>query len=344
MAGIDLRNKLEDGGIVYGTMLSLSRNPRWARAIGQLNFDYVIIDNEHSAYSRGEVADFIAAINTTGTTSIIRIPIPSSHYVTMALDAGAHGVLVPYCETVEEVQEVVAAARWRPLKGALVDRVMETGEFPSEASKEYLQERNRNTVVMIGIESVPAADNLEDILNVGGIDAIFVGPNDMSVTMGIPDQYDHPDFEEMLRFVIRTSGARNIPVAVHLQSVELSTKWIREGVRFVLHKTDVGALTKASSAILINFDKLATKSPGKRPKKQKNPTSLFDRGIDSRESVTAKFVRFANHYRVGGCSAGDHADGLDDRSRTRSCWEINGNRPNLMAAEFPRPYIARLTV
>jgi 4-hydroxy-2-oxoheptanedioate aldolase len=89
---------------------------------------------------------------------------------------------------------------------------------------------------------VPAADNLEEILKIDGIDAIFVGPNDMSITMGIPDQYDHPDFEEMLRFVIRTCGARNIPVAVHLQSVELSTKWIREGVRFVLHKTDVGAL------------------------------------------------------------------------------------------------------
>ena len=242
MAGIDLRNKLENGGIVYGTMLSLSRNPRWARAIGQLQFDYVIIDNEHSAYSRGEVADFIAAINTTGTTSIVRVPIPSSHYVTMALDAGAQGVLVPYCETVEEVKEVIGAARWRPLKGALAERVMETGEFPSDASKEYLQERNRNTVVMIGIESVPAAENLEEILKIDGIDAIFVGPNDMSITMGIPDQYDHPDFEEMLRFVIRTCGARNIPVAVHLQSVELSTKWIREGVRFVLHKTDVGAL------------------------------------------------------------------------------------------------------
>ena len=173
MAGIDLRKKLEDGGTVYGTMLSLSRNPRWARAIGQLQFDYVIIDNEHSAYSRGEVADFIAAINTTGTTSIIRVPIPSSHYVTMALDAGAHGVLAPYCETVEEVKEVIGAAKWRPLKGALVDRVTETGELPSEASKAYLQRRNSNTVVMIGIESVPAAENLEEILKVDGIDATF---------------------------------------------------------------------------------------------------------------------------------------------------------------------------
>ena len=116
MAGIDLREKLENGGIVYGTMLSLSRNPRWARAIGQLQFDYVIIDNEHSAYSRGEVADFIAAINTTGTTSIIRVPVPSSHYVTMALDAGAHGVLVPYCETVAEVKEVVAGSQMASVK------------------------------------------------------------------------------------------------------------------------------------------------------------------------------------------------------------------------------------
>jgi 4-hydroxy-2-oxoheptanedioate aldolase len=242
MAGADLRKKLESGGIVYGTMLSLSRNPRWARVIGQLKFDYVIIDNEHSAYSRGEVADFIAALNATGTTPLIRVPIPSSHYVTMAVDAGAHGVLAPYCETVDEVKEVVGAAKWRPLKGAVVRRVMETGEFPSQASKEYLQNINANSIVMIGIESVPAVENLEAILKVKGIDAIFVGPNDLSISMGIPNQYEHPDFEEMLRFIIRTSSARNIPVAVHLHSVAATTKWMKEGVRFVLHITDTRAM------------------------------------------------------------------------------------------------------
>lgn len=242
MAGADLRKKLENGGIVYGTMLSLSRNPRWARVIGQLKFDYVIIDNEHSPYSRGEVADFIAAISVTGTTPIIRVPIPSSHYVTMAVDAGAHGVLAPYCETVDEVKEVVGAAKWRPLKGALVRRVMETGEFPSQASKEYLQNINANSIVMIGIESVPAVENLENILQVKGIDAIFVGPNDLSISMGIPNQYEHPDFEEMLRFIIRTCAARNIPVAVHLHSVATTTRWMKEGVRFVLHITDTRAM------------------------------------------------------------------------------------------------------
>ncbi len=73
MAGANLREKLENGGIVFGTMLGLSRNPRWGRVIGQLKFDYVIIDNEHSAYSRGEVADLIAIINATDTTPIIRV-------------------------------------------------------------------------------------------------------------------------------------------------------------------------------------------------------------------------------------------------------------------------------
>ena len=230
------------------------------------------------------------------------------------------------------------------LKGALVDRAMDTGELPSEASQEYLQERNRNTVVMIGIESVPAADNLEEILNVGGIDAIFVGPNDMSITMGIPDQYDHPDFEEMLRFVIRTSGEHNIPVAVHLQSVELSTKWIQEGVRFVLHKTDVGALHEGFQRDFNQLRQVGDEISGQTTEKAKKVRRghLSER-ISLTESVTAKFVQSANHYRAGGCNAGGHAGGLGDHSRTQSCWVINDNHPNLTAAESLCPDVVLLT-
>ena len=242
MAGADLREKLQNGNVVYGTMLFVARNPRWARFIAGLNLDYVIIDNEHAAYSRGEVADLIAALNTTDMTPIVRIPFPSIHQVTMALDAGAHGILVPYCETVAEVQEVVAAAKWRPLKGAFLKRAIEAGELPSQTSKEYLQQNNRNSFVMIGIESVPAIENLEAIVQVEGIDVIFIGPHDLTVSMGIPTQVDHPDYEEKLRYVIRTCAAQNIPVAIHLNSVEDVTKWINEGARFVLYMSDARAM------------------------------------------------------------------------------------------------------
>lgn len=245
MAGADLRKKLQNGDIVYGTMLFVARNPRWARFIAGLNLDYVIIDNEHSAYSRGEVADLIAAFNTTDITPIIRIPYPSIHHVTMALDAGAHGILAPYCETAAEVQEVVGAAKWRPLKGALLRRAIETGELPSQASQEYLQQNNHNSFVMIGIESVPAIENLGTIVQVEGIDAIFIGPNDLTVSMGIPGQVHHPDYEEKLRYVIRVCAAQNIPVVIHLNTIEDVTKWVNEGARFVLYMSDAWAMVRA---------------------------------------------------------------------------------------------------
>ena len=244
MAGADLREKLQNGDVVYGTMLFVARNPRWARFIAGLNLDYVIIDTEHAAYSRGEVADLIAALNTTEITPIVRIPYPSVHQVTMVLDAGAHGVLVPYCETVPEVQEVVGAAKWRPLKGALLKQAIETGKLPSQASEEYLQQNNRNSFVMIGVESVPAIENLEAIVQVEGIDVIFIGPNDLTVSMGIPTQVEHPDYEEKLRYIIRTCAAKNIPVAIHLNSVEDVTKWVNEGARFILYMSDAWAMVK----------------------------------------------------------------------------------------------------
>ena len=115
---------------------------------------------------------------------------------------------------------------------------METGEFPSQATKEYLEARNRDSVCIIGIESVAAIENLDNILQVGGIDAVFVGPNDLSITLGIPDQYDHPDYEAALREVIRLCGKHNVPNLFHHQTVELTTKWLREGVRFVLYSSD----------------------------------------------------------------------------------------------------------
>tara|TARA_B100001750_G_scaffold26708_1_gene17667 strand:+ start:2094 stop:2921 length:828 start_codon:yes stop_codon:yes gene_type:complete len=240
--GEQLKQKVNSGGIVYGTMISLGRNPRWSPAFSNFGIDYAILDTEHSARSRSEVADYLAAFNYSGVVPIVRVPIPASHYVTMYLDAGAQGVLAPYCETVEQVKEVVAATKWRPLKGELAEKAVETGELPSPATKEYLENRNRNNVCIIGIESVPAISNLENILEVDGIDAVFVGPNDLSITLGIPDQYDHPDYEAALREVISKCRAAETPVLIHHQTVALTQKWFREGARFVLYSSDARTL------------------------------------------------------------------------------------------------------
>ena len=245
MNGAELKDRVQNGGIVYGTMISMGRNPRWGSAFSNFGIDYAIIDTEHSPRGRTDVADFIAAFSFSGVVPIVRIPIPDSHYVTMALDAGAQGILAPYCETVEEAKEVVGAAKWRPLKGELVRKAVDSGEFPSQATKEYLEARNRNNVCIVGIESVPAIENLENILKVGGIDAIFVGPNDLSITLGIPDQYDHPDYEAALREIISKCQAAGVPTLIHHQTVDLTIKWLQEGAKFVLYSSDARSMHNA---------------------------------------------------------------------------------------------------
>ena len=248
MNGAELKATLKDGGRVFGTMLSLSRNPRWLPVLDGVGLDYAVIDTEHGARSRGELGDFLTMMNTTGVVPIVRIPIPDSHYVTMAMDAGAQGVLAPYCETVDQVKEVIGAAKWRPLKGDAVRRVVETGEHVSEATKAFLEERNKNSIAIIGIESVDAVKNLEAILDVPGIDGIFVGPNDMSISLGIPDQYDEKIYQDTVKKVIDLSEAKGIATLVHQQTPDLSEYWISQGARFILHGTDRRALTEGFKA------------------------------------------------------------------------------------------------
>ena len=139
MNGAELKATLKSGGRVFGTMISVGRNPHWVPALSGVGLDYVVIDTEHNPRSRGELGDYLTMFNTTGVVPIVRIPIPDSHYVTMAMDAGAQGVLAPYCETADQVKEVVAAAKWRPLKGEAVDRIMQTGEHVSDATRGYLE-------------------------------------------------------------------------------------------------------------------------------------------------------------------------------------------------------------
>lgn len=245
MDGETLKRTARAGGIVYGTMLSLARNPRWAAPVAALGLDYVIIDSEHAPRDRGEIADLLAGLRGVDVVPIVRVPAPRSHHVTMALDAGASGVLAPYCETTDEVREVVGAAKWRPLKGELLRRAVELGEFPGEATRDYLLARNRHVVCIIGIESAPAMDALDDIAAIEGVDAIFVGPNDLSISLGVPDQYDHPVYEAALRAIIAACHARGLPVLIHHQTAELTRKWLREGARFVLHSTETRAVHNA---------------------------------------------------------------------------------------------------
>jgi 2-keto-3-deoxy-L-rhamnonate aldolase RhmA len=242
MINTQFRQRIRNGETLVSTMLSMIRSPRWQQVLADLPFDFLSIDMEHSPYSDSEVADLIAVIKAGGMPTVVRIPRPEWHFVTRVFDSGASGVLAPYCETVEEVREVVRAARWRPMKGQYAERIMQDGEFPSDATRDHLAEFNQDHVVMIGIESVPAVENLDAILDVGGIDVVFIGPADLSTSMGYPREFDHPEFEQMMRDIIQKCTARGVQVAANFASLEHSAKWAGEGLNLVIHAADFRVL------------------------------------------------------------------------------------------------------
>jgi 2-keto-3-deoxy-L-rhamnonate aldolase RhmA len=238
MDGIQLKKTLSEGGSVFGCMFSAIGTTRFRNSLAGSTLDYVVIDSEHGSRDRKEIQELCRMLRDVDIMPIVRIPVPMAHWVAMALDAGAAGVLVPYCETVEQVEECVATAKWHPLKGEYLTRAVTEGIFPSERSREYLAARHTESVVIIGIESEPAYERLEAILGVGDIDGIFIGPNDMTTSLGIPDEVTNPRYLDVIKGVIAKSEAHGVPVMIHQQTLDTSTTAIELGARFVLHSTD----------------------------------------------------------------------------------------------------------
>ena len=238
MDPVQLKETLRDGGLVFGCMISAMGTTRFGPALAGSTLDFVTVDSEHGSRDRREIQELCAMLRGAGITPIVRVPVPMAHWVAMALDAGAAGVLVPYCETVEEVQDCVATAKWHPLKGAYLRRAVMEGVFPSEQTKQYLQNRHRESIVIIGIESEPGHRNLENILAVGDIDGIFIGPNDMTTSLGIPDEVANPQYLDVIKDIIAKAEASGVPVMIHQQTLDASTTAIELGARFVMHSSD----------------------------------------------------------------------------------------------------------
>ncbi|MCF6197591.1 MAG: aldolase/citrate lyase family protein [Emcibacter sp.] len=260
MTNNKLMQSIHKGERLVSTMLSRMRNPGWARILAELPFDFMTIDMEHSPYSDSEVSNLVNVLEAGGMPTVVRIPRPEWHFVTRVFDSGASGVLAPYCETVEEVSEIVRAARLRPMKGRFADRAMTTREFPGDKTRDHLAEFNAGHVVMIGIESIPAVENLEAILDVGGIDVVFIGPADLSTSMGFPREYDRPEFDAMVRHIIEKCTDRNVQVAANFAELDQSVKWASEGLNLIIHAMDFRVLQEKFKDILDEINAAAGKS------------------------------------------------------------------------------------
>lgn len=239
-----LRKMFQNGRRTLGTLV-VSESPLWPRAIATTGLDFVFIDTEHISLDASQLAGMFQAYRGLDLPPIVRIPSPDAFAASKMLDIGAAGLVAPYIETPEQAKELVGAVRYRPIKGARLQSRLDGLEFEPELEN-YISERNASNILVLNIESVPAVESLTDILAVGGIDAVLVGPHDLSCSLGIPEQYEHPDFLSSCQRIFQTARAHNVGAGIHLIKGELKQqlRMFELGANLLIHSADILLATK----------------------------------------------------------------------------------------------------
>lgn len=245
MNSTQLGAALRDGTRVYGTLV-VSPAPSWPTQIKRLGLDFVFIDTEHISLDRQQLSWMCQTYRALEIAPIVRIPAPDPYQATMVLDGGARGVIAPYVETAEQVKALRGAVKLRPLRGQLAQRLADEREELSAEMGQYVKDFNREHLLIVNIESVPAIEALDEILGVPDIDAVLVGPHDLSCSLGLPEQYDHPRFDEAVRTIIRKARSRGVGAGVHFWAgVNHHVAWARdEGLNLIIHRADILALAE----------------------------------------------------------------------------------------------------
>jgi 4-hydroxy-2-oxoheptanedioate aldolase len=239
MNGDEFLDCLRNGKRLYGTAI-LSVSPRWPSAVKRTGVDFVFIDTEHIAIDRTTLAKMCSAYRGCGLPSLVRIPCPDPHEARKVLDGGASGVLAPYIESPEQVRELVGATKLRPLKGRRLREALQNQDSLEPKLKDYLRDRNKENFLMINIESVPALERLEHILAEPGLDAVIIGPHDLSLSLGLPEEYHNPQFDNAVREIISKTREKGLSVGIHFsREAELQIKWAKAGANIILHSFDI---------------------------------------------------------------------------------------------------------
>jgi 4-hydroxy-2-oxoheptanedioate aldolase len=240
MRGYELKQALAAGKRVYGTGMEGLGQARWPKRFAGTGLDWVFLDTEHTPQNRERIAWAAQLYAAYDIAPLVRIPDLTPSWASMVLDAGADGVVAPYVESVEQVKGLVGAAKYRPMKGANLQRALDEGVFPNDETREYLENLNQQNVLVIMIESPAGVDNLDAMLTYGGVDAVLIGPHDLSVSYGVPEQYDDPKFVDAVDRIVDVSRSHNVGVGMHhiAGSLDYIVNWAETRFNFVLVRTD----------------------------------------------------------------------------------------------------------
>jgi 4-hydroxy-2-oxoheptanedioate aldolase len=229
-------------------------DPAMVEAAGHAGYDFVLLDMEHGTTTFQTLPNLIRAANVAGVCPVVRVPRGSDIWIDQALDVGAGGVMIPQIDTAEQARVAVAAAKFSPIGNRGTCRFVRSAGFGAIPGKDYFA-KAQDTVVILQAEGKKAVENLDEILDVPGIDVVFVGPYDLSSSLGHVGEIDHPEVIECIKGIIAKAAAKGVKVGCFADTAESGKKWRDLGVKFIGYGCDFDIFTRAAMADVASFAK-----------------------------------------------------------------------------------------
>ncbi len=239
---------IKNGGTVIGPF-SKTSDPGMIEAMGYAGFDFIIIDLEHGPNSILNAQNLIRAAEVSNTFPIIRVAQNDPVDIGKALDVGAKGVQVPQITNAQEAREAVQYAKFQPMGMRGVCRFVRAAEYSNKDRFIYFEEANTHYLIL-QLEGKEAIDNIEEILQVEGVDLIFLGPYDLSQSMGMSGQINHPLVIGKMKEIITKCKEKGIGTGIFTDNLSNAKSWINVGVNYISYSVDVGIIQEASMLII----------------------------------------------------------------------------------------------
>lgn len=247
-----MKEKLQNGKTLIGTMVTAFDSPEAIRLIAHAGLDWVFIDTESECPDAMRLEAMLGYAQLLGLPAVVRIPEICKTEVGRVLDLGAEGIICPDVRSAQEARELVRLAKYAPdgERGVALARPHTRYAVSNLAEKiQYMKDANQRTVLICQIESPAGLEQVEEIVSVPGVDGLLIGPNDLSQSMGIFGQTDHPDFLAAVRRIIGAASSRGKYVGMSCGSIAACGRWAEMGIRFFQVGTDTALYAGALQAI-----------------------------------------------------------------------------------------------
>ncbi len=245
-----VKQALAEGKLQLGTGFGQFRTPEVARIFAAAGFQWAFIDTEHGGFDLETVQDICRVSTIVGLCPIVRVADLQYPLVARALDCGAQGVIFPRVESPELLAQAVSWARFPPLGIRGYGLTGTQIDYEPLNFNQIIEHINANTLVVMQIETQRALDAREELLSVPGIDAVMIGPADLSISLGVPGDFQHPKMIDAMEKVRDTCIRRNIAPGTQTRSAALAKFWKERGMRFLGCSNETSMLFDRASELV----------------------------------------------------------------------------------------------